>query len=54
MRGTISMKHEQRVVYGGVDTHQDVHVAAVIDELGVLLGTRSFPTSLLGLKSLHR
>ncbi len=48
------MKHEQRVVYGGVDTHQDVHVAAVIDELGVLLGTRSFPTSLLGLKSLHR
>jgi transposase len=48
------MKHEQRVVYGGVDTHQDVHVAAVIDEVGTLLGTKSFPTSALGLKSLQR
>lgn len=48
------MKHEQRVVYGGVDTHQDVHVAAVIDEIGTLLATKSFPTSPLGLKGLHR
>lgn len=48
------MKHEHRVVYGGVDTHQDVHVAAVIDEVGTLLATKSFPTSALGLKSLQR
>lgn len=48
------MKHEHRVVYGGVDTHQDIHVAAVIDEIGTLLATKSFPTSPLGLKSLQR
>jgi hypothetical protein len=29
----------------GVDTHADVHVAAVITVLGVLLGTRAFPTT---------
>ena len=29
----------------GVDPHKDVHVAAVINVLGVLLGTRSFPTT---------
>ncbi len=48
------MKHEHRIVYGGVDTHQDIHVAAVIDEVGTLLATKSFPTSALGLKSLQR
>ena len=48
------MKHEHRVVYGGVDTHQDIHVAAVIDEVGTLLATKSFPTSPLGLRNLHR
>lgn len=54
MRGRTSMKHEERTVYGGVDTHQDVHVAAVIDHVGTLLGTRAFPTTPLGLKSLER
>ena len=48
------MKHDGRVVYGGVDTHQDVHVAAVIDDVGMLLGTKSFPTTPLGLKGLQR
>ena len=48
------MKHQERTVYGGVDTHQDVHVAAVIDHLGTLLGTKSFPTTPLGLRSLER
>jgi transposase len=48
------MKHQERTVYGGVDTHQDVHVAAVIDHVGTLLGTKSFPTTPLGLKSLER
>jgi transposase len=32
--------------FGGVDTHQDVHVAAALDELGRLLGTASFTTTL--------
>ena len=30
---------DTRRVIGGVDTHKDVHVAAVLDELGRLLGT---------------
>jgi transposase len=36
----------------GVDTHKDVHVAAVISRLGVLLGTRSFPTTASGYRQL--
>ena len=34
--------HETPAVTGGVDTHKDVHVAAVLDELGRLLATESF------------
>jgi transposase len=41
-------------VVGGVDTHKDVHVAAVIDDVGRLLGTQSFETSRQGCKSLLR
>ena len=33
---------------GGVDTHKDVHVAAVIDGVGRLVGTVSFPTTRRG------
>jgi len=32
-----------RPVVGGVDTHLDVHVAAVVDAAGGLLGVESFP-----------
>ena len=32
-----------RTVTGGIDTHGEVHVAAVLDEIGGLLGTESFP-----------
>jgi len=32
-------------IIGGVDTHLDVHVAAVLDEHGGLLGTASFATT---------
>ncbi len=48
------MKQQQGIVYGGVDTHLDVHVAAVIDSTGRLLATKSFPTSPLGLRQLER
>jgi transposase len=41
-----------RSVIGGVDTHADVHVAAAVDELGRLLGTRSFPTTPAGYRRL--
>ena len=36
----------------GVDTHHDVHVAAVITALGVLLGTAHFPTTAAGYQAL--
>jgi transposase len=36
------MPSEAQVVIGGVDTHKDVHVAAVIDERGKILDTASF------------
>jgi transposase len=35
-------------VTGGVDTHLDVNVAAVLDRVGGLLGTESFPTTVEG------
>ena len=37
-----------RPVTGGVDTHKDAHVAAVIDHLGAEIATRSFPTTTTG------
>ena len=37
-----------RVVTGGVDTHLDVHVAAVLDDIGGLLGTESFAATRAG------
>ena len=41
-----------RTVTGGVDTHLDVHVAAALDPLGGLLGTKSFATTPAGYKEL--
>ncbi|NYT79296.1 transposase [Alcaligenaceae bacterium] len=39
-------------VVGGVDTHKDLHVAAVVDHHDRLLGTASFPTTRHGYKTL--
>jgi transposase len=39
---------EQRDVVGGVDTHRDTHVAVVIDDVGRVLGTKTFPTDAAG------
>ncbi|TDC21735.1 IS110 family transposase [Streptomyces sp. 8K308] len=36
----------------GVDTHKDVHVAAVLDHLGGLLGTGDFPATAAGYRQL--
>lgn len=38
----------QQEVVVGVDTHNDVHVAAVMTTLGARLGTRAFPTTAAG------
>lgn len=39
-------------VTGGVDTHQDQHVAAVVDANDGVLGTASFPTTAAGYRDL--
>jgi transposase len=52
-----TMTHPRDVavrVFGGVDTHKDVHVAAALDELGRLLGTGSFATTTDGYRQLWR
>jgi transposase len=40
------------VVTGGVDTHQALHVTAALDQLGRVLGTESFPTTVAGYRQL--
>lgn len=40
------------VVIGGVDTHKDLHVAAVVDTDDRVLGTASFPTTRAGYRAL--
>ncbi len=40
------------LITGGVDTHLDVHVAAALDRIGGLLGTKSFPTTPAGYRQL--
>ena len=39
-------------VFGGVDTHQDTHTAAVIDQVGRVLGTHEFPATAAGYAAL--
>jgi len=47
-----TMASAPKAVIGGVDTHADAHVAAVCDQLGAVLGTRSFPTTARGYRQL--
>lgn len=39
-------------ITGGVNTHKDLHVAAVVDERDRVLGTRSFPTTRQGYRQM--
>ena len=41
-------------VVGGVDTHKDQHVAAVLDHLGRVLGIEAFPTTAAGFAELRQ
>ena len=43
---------EDAAVTGGVDTHRDAHVAAVIDQLGRRLGVATFPANGAGYRAL--
>src|SRR5205823_8341374 len=42
----------KRHVVGGVDTHKDLHVAAVVDERDRVLGSRSFTTTRRGYRQM--
>ena len=51
------MKEEEatagrRSVVGGVDTHKDLHVVAVVDEHDRVLGNECFPTTRHGYKQM--
>jgi transposase len=43
-----TMADPRAAVFGGVDTHLDVHLAAALDGVGAELGVKSFPTTAAG------
>lgn len=45
---------ESRPIFGGVDTHKDLHVAAVVDEHDRVLGCEFFSTTRHGYKTMVR
>ena len=47
-----SMKHQDTLVIGGVDSHADTHHAAAMDQRGALLATKGFPTTTPGYRAL--
>src|SRR5271166_3526913 len=47
-----SMKHQDTLVIGGVDSHADTHHAAAMDQRGALLATKAFPTTTPGYRAL--
>jgi transposase len=48
----MTIVEERTAVTGGVDTHSEVHVAAALDPVSALLGTREFPATAAGYASL--
>jgi hypothetical protein len=44
----MTIVEEKPAITGGVDTHSEVHVAAALDPVGGLLGTRQFPATAAG------
>ena len=44
----MTIVEDARAITGGVDTHSEVHVAAALDPVGGLPGTREFPASAAG------
>ena len=51
-RDGMTIVEATRTVTGGIDTHGEIHVAAALDEVGVLLGTESFRAELDGYSAL--
>jgi transposase len=46
-----SIAEQPHPVTGGVDTHAEIHVAAVVDQVGRVLGTESFPADAAGYRA---
>lgn len=46
------MTDQERFVTSGVDTHKAIHMAAVVDEVGRILGSESFPAGPTGYRCL--
>jgi transposase len=53
MTSPIPTAQPDRVVIGGIDTHKDIHVAALTDNAGMLLGSAEFPTTQAGYRQLQ-
>jgi transposase len=49
-----SMPCLQGQVFGGIDTHKDLHMAALVDETGAVVGTHAFSTTRAGYRALIR
>jgi transposase len=49
---TVTTTVTDKRVFGGVDTHKDFHVAAVLNAIGGLLGVKTFPSTLDGYEQL--
>jgi transposase len=49
-----SIAEQPRPVTGGVDTHSEIHVAAVVDQVGRVLGSESFAASEVGYRAALR
>src|SRR3954469_2395345 len=52
IRMTIAEESAARPIIGGVDTHKDLHVAAVVDEQDRVLATRCFATTRQGYRQM--
>jgi transposase len=52
MTSPIPTTQPDRVVIGGIDTHKDIHVAALLDSAGMVLGSAEFPTTRAGYRQL--
>jgi transposase len=44
----------QAEVFGGIDTHKDLHMAALVDATGAVIGTHAFSTTRAGYRALLR
>ena len=49
-----NLEAASRVIVGGIDTHKDLDVAAVLDTAGAALATQSFSTTRAGYRALVR